>query len=143
MGVSAAYNFLLFSANNKKTTIKKEKSKKNSTKAELPLLEKTGIEEQNGQDTEIEESKPKNSKKGSVKKAISETKGNAEKEIKEEHISMNSTLEAVDENAAVEESNVSYIENNEAELTIEMKDGQENIKDLSNFERTATFLSLE
>lgn len=64
MGVSASYNFL-FSA---KTTVKKEKLKKNSTKVELALSE----------ETEMEESKPKISKKGSVKKTISKGKRNAE-----------------------------------------------------------------
>lgn len=73
MGVSASYNFLLFSA---KTAVKQEKSKKNS-KAELALSEEAEIEEQDDQTTEMKQSKQKNLKKGSVKKTISKGKRNA------------------------------------------------------------------
>lgn len=86
-------------------------------------------------------------KKDSTK--ISKGKRNVEKEIKdvekEEGISKNLALESVDENdTSVDKSNnVSHNENNKAEITIEIKDDEENINYTSAFERSATFVLFE
>lgn len=93
--------------------------------------------------------KEKNSTKISRGKHIEEEIKKKEEGIsmnvkKEEGISMNLALESVVENdTSVDKSNnVSYNDNNKAEITFEMKDVEEDINNPTAFERSATFLVL-